>query len=175
MKEIWKDICGYEGQYQVSNMGNVRSVDRVITRRDGRKVRYSGKVRKQTRTADGYLQVQICPDSSTTVTVKVHRLVADAFVNRPVGMNEVNHIDENKENNRADNLEWSNRMENCNHGTRNERIARANGRPVMVGWMLFPSYTAAAEYLGVTSQSVSDAVAHGYKCRGYTVRRANND
>lgn len=172
--ETWKDIKGFEGMYQVSNFGNVRSLDRCVQFKDGRVAHYRGKPMKTRITADGYVQVQICRDCNSVKTVKVHRLVAEAFVPNPDGMKEVNHIDEDKTNNRAENLEWSDRLRNCNHGTRNERISRSNGIPVSIhnstGAIVFPSFKAAAKYLGVSTESVRCAFRDGYKCRGYEVR-----
>lgn len=112
MEEIWKDIEGYEGLYQVSNLGNVRSLN-------WRKI---GKVKnlylkKQNR---GYLHVELTKDG-VRKAVTVHRLVATAFLPNPLNLPVINHIDENKENNRVDNLEWctSNHNMMCyykNHG-----------------------------------------------------------
>ena len=78
--EVWKDVAGLEGLYQVSNCGNVRSLDRKVRFRDGRIANFKGRQMKLTQTKDGYMQVQLCPDSSTAKTVKVHRLVAEAFI-----------------------------------------------------------------------------------------------
>lgn len=171
-KEIWKDIKGLEGKYQVSNYGNVRSVDRLVQFKDGRVAHYKGKQMKLRKNQDGYLQVQLCPTSATIKTVKVHRLVAEAFIDNPERKKEINHIDENKLNNYADNLEWSDRIHNCNHGTRNQRIAKSRGIPVVVDNIVFPSYKSAAEFLGVTGEAVRESVAFGYLCKGRVIRRA---
>ena len=172
--EEWRDVVGMEGLYEVSSLGNVRSVDRIVAFKDGRKVHYQGKQMKLRKNTDGYLQVQLCPDSSTTKTIKVHRLVAEAFLQNPSGLREVNHIDENKTNNNVTNLEWCDRIANCNHGTRNVRISRSHGIQVLVDGKQFPSYTAAGEYLGVTGESVREAVVCGYLCRGRKIRRSDN-
>lgn len=119
--EIFKDIKGYEGLYQVSNLGRVKSLN---YHREGREeVLNTGECR-------GYLKVNLSKNGKVK-TVKVHRLVATVFLDNPEGKPEINHIDENKENNRVDNLEWSWHKDNCNHGTRNERVSKAQSKPVL--------------------------------------------
>lgn len=117
MEEVWKDIEGYEGLYQVSNLGRVK---RVTT----------GRILKGGKDKDGYLQVTLCKDS-TKSTKKIHRLVAQAFVSNSENKPEINHIDEDKANNRVNNLEWSTRKENNNHGTHNERMRRTQSIPII--------------------------------------------
>lgn len=109
MKEIWKDIEGYEGVYHVSNLGRVK---RVATNR----------VLQPYRNNVGYLLVYVCKNGKRK-THRIHRLVAQAFIPNPENKPEVNHLDENKSNNMVSNLEWSTRKENCNYGTRNERLS----------------------------------------------------
>ena len=134
MEEIWKDIEGYEGLYQVSNLGRVLSLGRDIVRRTryGTMAPYhiAGKVLKPLHSQGDYCYVHLFGNDGTSTNHKVHRLVAKAFVPNPDNLNEVNHIDEDKENNRADNLEWCKHVDNCNHGTRNERSASKRGRQV---------------------------------------------
>lgn len=126
MEEIWRDIKGYEGLYQVSSFGRVRSLDRL----DGANRRLTGKILKCGTDKDGYLQVTLCKDS-TKSTKKIHRLVAQAFVSNSENKPEINHIDEDKANNRVNNLEWSTRKENNNHGTHNERSSRTQSIPII--------------------------------------------
>ena len=92
-KEIWKDCKGYEGMYQVSNKGRVWSVKRQF-------------VLKGSLDKDGYARVHLTAKNGKTKTEKVHRLVAIAFLENPSNLPQVNHRDENKQNNNADNLEW---------------------------------------------------------------------
>lgn len=123
-KEIWKTVPEYES-YQVSNMGNVKSIDRLSS--NGRKLK--GKTMSQVEGTDGYLSVALCKNGKTR-HIAVHRLVMLAFVGRPKQGYQVNHIDENKLNNQLSNLEYVTRIENCNHGTRNARISASNkGKP----------------------------------------------
>lgn len=118
MSEIWKDIEGYEGLYQVSNLGRVRSLDRnvLITRLDGSKHNheYKGVLKNQRVHRDKYLITSLCKNG-TFKSCKVHRLVAQTFIPNPENKPQVNHIDGNKQNNCVDNLEWVNASENNNH------------------------------------------------------------
>lgn len=121
-KRIWKDIPGYEGLYQVSNTGQVRSLN---YRRTGKK-----QILKPGYTKDGYETVNLNKEGSYK-TYKVHRLVAMAFISNPNNYPVVNHIDENKTNNAVWNLEYCTREYNNNYGTRNERISKAHtGKPL---------------------------------------------
>ena len=110
--EIWKDIEGYEGLYQVSNKGRVKSL-------------YKGSERILRPGIDryGYYKIMIYKDS-VRKTFKLHRLVAQAFIPNPENKPQVNHKDENKLNNCVNNLEWSTAKENSNYGSRNERLSR---------------------------------------------------
>ena len=107
-QEIWKDIPGYDGKYQASTYGNIRSVDRVV--QFGKNKRFiSGRVLKQQKDVYGYSMVNL------PKTIKVHRLVAMTFIPNEDGKEQINHIDGNKKNNRVENLEWVTAKENVNH------------------------------------------------------------
>ena len=110
MEEIWKDIKGYEGIYKVSNLGNVLSLKR--THKSGFQKRL--KLLKQHGDTSGYPQVVLYKDGERK-TYKVHRLVAESFIENPFFKPEVNHKDGVKTNNVADNLEWCTRKENMFH------------------------------------------------------------
>lgn len=120
-KEIWKDIQGYEGLYQVSNFGRVRSVDRYITYPEGYRRYFKARIRKQKELETGYLQVGLWRKSKVRYKF-VHRLVAQAFIPNPDNLPEVNHKDENIKNNYVLNLEWCTSKYNANYGTRNQRV-----------------------------------------------------
>ena len=111
--EEWKDIEEYEGMYQISNLGRVKSLSR----------KYSPKeyILKQKTQANGYLSVTLFKNGIGQ-TLTVHRLVAKAFIPNPNNLSQVNHLDENKTKNIVDNLKWCSPKENCNFGTRNTRI-----------------------------------------------------
>lgn len=111
IKEEWKDIKGYEGLYQISNTGNVKSLERRI---DGKKChrKLEEKILKPIETDRGYLRVKLSRDNKVS-KVRIHRLVAEAFIEKPEL--EVNHIDGNKKNNCIENLEWVTSKENKQH------------------------------------------------------------
>lgn len=116
--EKWRDIEGYEGLYQVSNHGHVRSVDRVVKYSDGKPSRhFKGQEIKPLDGNNGYLFVNLS-NNSKIKRIGIHRLVALAFIQKPSDNVEVNHIDGNKKNNSVENLEWVTRRENILHSYR---------------------------------------------------------
>lgn len=111
--EKYVDINGFDG-YQVSNYGNVRSIDRVVSAHDGRrKLNLKGRLLKSA-IDDGYKKVAFSIGKKL-FTKKVHRLVAEHFCEKPMGIREVNHIDGDKLNNHYSNLEWVSRSRNVKH------------------------------------------------------------
>ena len=112
MKEEWRDIAGYEGLYQVSNFGRVKSMSHWQTYSNGDRHFYKGHILTPGKGPTGYLSVRL---GSKGREAGVHRLVAETFLKRGSGENEVNHIDGDKANNRVDNLEWVTRKENMRH------------------------------------------------------------
>ena len=106
--EEWREIPGYEGLYEVSNMGNVRNVRR-------------NTLLRLQKTNNGYIQVWLYKNGIRT-GLRVHRLVAKAFLLNPENLTEVNHKDEDKTNNNVDNLEWCNRKYNVNYGSRKDKV-----------------------------------------------------
>lgn len=122
MNEIYKDVVGYEGKYQVSNLGNVKSLNYRQTGKE--------KVMKQTLIDNGYLQVDLY-NNGKHKKYGVHRLVADAFLDNPNNYPQVNHKDENKQNNNVDNLEWATAQYNINYGTHGERAGKTRSKPVI--------------------------------------------
>jgi len=110
MKEIWKDIPNMIGHYQASNLGRIRSVDKVDSANRFRR----GKIKSSAITRKGYEQVCICVDGRQ-LSCKVHRLVAITFLDNDDKLTQVNHIDRNKLNNRVDNLEWCDQSHNQRH------------------------------------------------------------
>ncbi len=113
MEEIWKDIKGYEGLYQVSSLGNVRKLkERVDKGRCHRNL--NEKLLKPIETYNGYLRVELRKNNNKK-RIRIHRLVAETFIPNPENKSEVNHIDGNKHNNKVSNLEWNTRLENQRH------------------------------------------------------------
>ncbi len=119
MKEIWKDIEGYEGLYQVSNLGRVKSLERLVTPRPGVaytrpeqiiKHNYGSKIK-------GYPNLNLCRDGRV-VNALIHRLVAQAFIPNPDNKRCINHIDGDKNNFKISNIEWVTHSENTKHAFR---------------------------------------------------------
>ena len=111
-EEIWCPIKGYEGLYEVSDQGRVKSL------KFGKE-----RILKSVRDKDGYLLVCLCKNREKKMC-KIHRLVAQAFIQNPDNLQEVNHKDENKTNNYVQNLEWCDQKYNINYGTRNDRCSK---------------------------------------------------
>ena len=110
MEEEWRDILGYEGLYQVSNLGRVKN--------------NKNKIMKHHMNEKGYYRITLCKYGKRKSHL-IHRLVAEAFIPNRCNLSEVNHIDENKGNNQVENLEWCTHKYNSNYGTRNKRMGKS--------------------------------------------------
>lgn len=119
MEEIWKDVVGYENYYQVSNLGNVRSKDRVVNTWHG-VILKKGRMIKQSICNNGYYSVCFQVNNIKKQCL-VHRIVAQAFIPNLDNMPYINHKDENRLNNNIENLEWCTAKYNINYGTCKER------------------------------------------------------
>lgn len=152
--EKWKSVPGFEGLYEVSNTGNVASLN----------YRHTGKrkILSQAKTSSGYTRVLLYKDGKR-FSKAVHRIVAEAFIPNESDKTCINHKDENKLNNSADNLEWCTHSYNNGHGTRKERVFSKLRQPVVAinqdgteEW--YPSVNEAGRRLGKTSGNISSAL-----------------
>ena len=117
MQEIWKDIPGYIGLYQASNLGNIRSYHRSK----------QGKILSQRLRKDGYCDCKLTMNGKSTRFL-VHRLVAQAFIPNSKNLLEINHKDFNRSNNKPENLEWSSRKENQEHFAKSKYAEQHNAK-----------------------------------------------
>lgn len=114
MEEIWKDIAGYEGYYQISNLGRVKSLERIAITKIGSKQPVNERILVAGYDTAGYYRVALCKNAKSR-TRKVHRLVAQAFIPNPENKKTVNHKNGIKDDNRVENLEWATYKENNDH------------------------------------------------------------
>ena len=127
--EIWKDVVGYEGLYRVSNLGRVSSYNRKIVM-DSDYFQYKwerickAKIMKQSKDKGGYLIVSLYDNEGKCKNVKVHRLVASAFIPNDENLPQIDHIDCNRMNNKISNLKWCTCKEN--HANPNTQIKRSD-------------------------------------------------
>lgn len=163
--EIWKNIKGFEGLYQVSSEGRVKSLERKVTKGDGERT-VKERILKPYMDRGGYLLVGLCAGGKRK-TLKVHRLVCEAFHEKLEVKNEVNHINEDKTDNRACNLEWCSRGDNVNYGTRNERSAKALSKSV-------GQYTLHGELIKIWPSTMEAKRQAGFHC-GHISSVANGE
>lgn len=174
--EIWKDIPGYNGRYQASTLGRIRSTDRTVIKSNGVSVFYKGKILEPFVSTGGYLYVRIADEINNFHPKRVHRLIALTFILNPNNYTEINHIDEIRMNNKVENLEWCTKKYNTNYGHCIEKSAKKRintpslSREVnqydLNGNFLrsFPSATEAARFLGRKIDITACRI--GQCCRG---------
>lgn len=158
MKEKWKDIKGYEGLYQVSNLGRIKSL-----RGNSERILKPGANNK------GYLYVRLYKNSKSK-WFTLHRLVAEAFIPNPENKSQVNHIDEDKTNNVVSNLEWMTPKDNANHGTRTSRMIISKSIPIAAikdeTRLEFKSQKHCATELGLSAGCISECLSGKRKTHG---------
>ena len=151
--ERWKPIVGYEGYYEVSDMGRVRSVTHKMKSgiKHNNYVTSNGRILKQSKKRNGYFSVDLCKEGHIK-TISVHRIVATAFCPKRVDDIEVNHINCDKSDNRACNLEWCTSSQNIKHAADNNLFYNPNKKPVRCKQTqtTFESSYKAAEWLNET-------------------------
>lgn len=184
--EIWRDIDGYENLYQVSNLGNVRSLDRYSQCKNNFKQFNKGCVLKQKNNKNGYKQINLHKDGKRK-TYLVHRLVAQTFIQNPNNYPMVNHKDENKSNNIVDNLEFCTCEYNINYGTRTEKMIKtktnnpSESKPVVQytlnGYFVadYPSTHEAERQTGIHSGSISKCCLRKGKSAGGFIWKYKNE
>ena len=161
--ENWKPVKGYEGIYEVSDLGNVRSLDKEINHNFYKGVKFvrKGKILIPFISDRGYLRVTLIKDGKRK-KVFVHRLVAEAFIESDTDGLQVNHIDGNKSNNTVGNLEWCTGRENMHHafdsGLFDEAIKRKSKAVIRDDGVVFTSISDAAKETNLCSSMVSDTV-----------------
>lgn len=154
--EIFKDIKGYEGLYQVSNMGNVKSLGNGGSNS-------KEKILKPQKNYKNYLFVGLWKQGKRKFYL-IHRLVAEAFINNPNNYEEVNHRDEDKTNNTIENLEWCTHFYNCNYSQSKQVLCVETG-------IVYPSTIEVERQLGFANSHISSACTGRLKTAyGYTWR-----
>ena len=151
MEEIWKDIKGYEGLYQVSNMGRVKSLERTVWNGKGY-YKTPERILKAGANGDGYLSVNLCKDGRKK-PYYVHRLVVQAFIENTQNLPEINHKNEDKTDNRVENLEWCNRSYNVEYSKAKPVIGINKVSGLIVE---FPSAKEAKKVLNIAQGSICD-------------------
>lgn len=173
--EIWADVQGYEGKYQVSNHGRVKSLARYRKNNGNSQTFQEERILKQSINNCGYCIVELSLDAKRK-RHSVHRLVASAFISNDDGKEQVNHKDENKQNNHVDNLEWCSCKENNNYGSHNEKSAKTRGIAVVRidesgNCEEFYSISEAARRTGISQPSISECLNKRGNAGGYYWRR----
>ena len=170
MREIWKDIEGYEGLYQVSNTGKVKSFVRCMKHRFE-----DSYILNPSVSNNGYKQVTLYRSPTDRHKFLIHRLVAKAFIPNPNNLEAVNHKDEDKLNNKADNLEWCTASYNNAYGTARIRYSITSGRKVMqytidgIHLATYNSVSIASMITGINPHVIKDSLfgktiyGNGYK------------
>lgn len=173
MQKLVKPVVGFEESYYVTSDGEVFSKDRIIVSKTGKVYHKRGRKIKQFIGTSGYMIVGLHREGHGKM-VTVHRLIAQAFLPNPDNLPQINHKNEDKTDNRVENLEWCDGKYNSNYGTGiQRRVAKFNkevscytkeGELVAI----FPNETEAAKHYGVKLSSISRAICKGepYTCKG---------
>jgi hypothetical protein len=158
MKEIWKDIAGYEGYYQISNTGSVKSLDRVINVIDGKRIydkHLTGKILYQRRHGKGYKTVSLLKDCESK-SVYIHRLVAQAFIPNDANCPMINHKNAVKNDNCAENLEWCTNGENVQYAYDLGTHSNSKAVVCLSDGKIFISGCAAGKFYKLNQRNISE-------------------
>lgn len=172
-KEYWKPIKGYEGLYQVSNFGRVKSLQRIVNNGNNSVRIIKERILKNQMDKDGYYVVNL-HKTNKSKTFRVHRLVAEAFIPNPDNLPEINHKDENKLNNHVDNLEYCDRVYNINYGTHNERMIKNQHNKSVLQFDLNGNFIREWKSLNECDRNGFDKSAVGKCCKGIFKQRYNS-
>ena len=175
MTEEWRDIKGYEGIYQASDKGRIRSLDRRIGgKRKGSTRNWKGTIKHPTKRKNGYLKITFYKDGKSE-TREVQRVVAETFIPNPENKAQVNHKDGNKENNCIENLEWVTARENSIHARdvldkgSMKRVAQFSRGGVLIAE--YRSLRIASENIGIKQCGISNVLSgRRYTAGGYVWR-----
>lgn len=167
MTEIWKDVEGYEGCYQVSNFGRVKSLGNGNARNPNFQ---KERIMKASKNKYGYFRICLCKDGKHKY-YSIHRLVAIAFIPNPNNLPQVNHKDECKTNNRVDNLEWCSVKYNMTYATRIQRFIESDtnnpkkSKKVLCieTGVIYPSTKQVEREFGFSHNNISYACSGKYK------------
>jgi len=136
-QEIWKPIVSYESYYEVSNLGNIKALSRIVPTSKGVR-KTNERIKKQVLNKSGYKYITLNVNKKVS-TFSVHRLVAKAFIDNPSNKTEVNHIDGNKANNKKSNLEWVTALENTQHsfkiGHKSKRLKLSLDKVIQIRYL----------------------------------------
>lgn len=158
---MWKQVVGYEGLYEVSDTGEVKSLRKNI-------------ILKPQSNRDGYLLVMLSKNGISK-GYSVHRLVAKAFIDNPQNKPEINHIDEDKTNNHVSNLEWCTHLDNSRYGSRGRRIGDRLSKRVKMVYrttgeeLVCVSQSVVCDLLGCSKGHIWKALKKGYSIYGWGV------
>lgn len=180
-EEQWEFIKGYEGLYMVSDLGRIKTIERPDLETGGGNYYRENKIKKQGNGTSGYWVMTLCKDKIKK-TIMVHRVVAETFLDNPLGKRCVNHINGIKKDNRLVNLEWATHSENNYHAFKMGLMKNAKGADCKMSKKvkqltidgelvnIYPSITDAAKAIGCYGTAISD-VCHKNKynktCRGF--------
>lgn len=174
MEEIWKEIKNYEGYFEVSNLGNFRSKDRIVGYKQSGLRKYPGKTLKVEQTKEGYCRIVLTKNGNKK-RYMCHRIVAETFISNTENKPQINHIDGRKNNNIVSNLEWVTQSENERHSIDSlgkSMRGKTKAKPVkcIENNIIFQSMSEAIRFIGKTSciEGLNKAIKSSRLYHGYT-------